>query len=176
MQSISLPPQPLLWEAELCFAELPWPASKQMIPQSEPGVEVVMWGKREIAFQFRSLQPVGDTAGAPWWGRAVSFGALLGRAAQEQFPPGPGGRKRLQAHRRGGRAARPWMEASCKLGYMWWSRQCFGCSRGLAGPLKGWPGKCVSGEGTALFFVPLVGHVWWCEGGIFSLPMSREAS
>lgn len=74
----------------LCFAELPWPASKQMIPQSEPGVEVVMWRKREMAFQFHSLQPVGDTVGAPWWGRAASFGALVGLAAQEQLPPGTG--------------------------------------------------------------------------------------
>lgn len=87
-------------------------------------------------FQLRSLQPVGDIVSAPWRGHAVLFGALAGQAAQEQFPPGMGAQKRLQAHSLDGRTMHTCMEASCKIGYMWCSRQCFGCSWGLAGALK----------------------------------------
>lgn len=41
--------------------------------------------------------------------------ALAEHAAQEQFPPGMGAQKRLQAHSLGGRAVPPGMDASCKL-------------------------------------------------------------
>ena len=174
MQSTSFPPQPLLLRD--CFAELSWPASEQMIPRSETEVEMVMWRKRDTALQFHSLQPVGDIVSALWWGRPVLFGAFVGHAVQEQFPPGTGAQKRLQGYNLGGRIAHPYVGASCKLRYVWCSAWCFRCSQRLAGPLKHCPGKRASGEGTALFFVPLVGHAWWCEGGIFSLPMSRGAS
>lgn len=95
-----------------------------------------MWRKRNIAFQFHSLQPVSDIVSAPWRGHAVLFRALVGHAAQEQFPAGAGAQEKLQACSLGGRTAHPCMNASCKLVCMWCSRQCFGSSWGLAGPLK----------------------------------------
>lgn len=111
-------------------------------------------------FFFFFFQPVSDIVGAPWQGQTMLFTTFDGCVAQKLFPSGMGSQKWLQVQ------VSRWEDCtskhgcilqSCNLICIWCLRKSFWCFLGLAGPLKGWPGKRMFGEGTALFFVPLVG-------------------